>query len=60
MMNEIEGEQISEEVKEDNTNIDEYMLNFGTGLNMDVGFVQPDADLGIGSDGLNLFEELRI
>lgn len=50
----VNPESVQQEIGGDN--IDEYMLNFGTGLNMDMQFIQSGADLGIGSDGLNLFE----
>jgi len=56
----IEPEKRAEEVEQSNideeSNIDDLMLNFGTGLNMDVEFDNPNTDLGIGSSGLNLFE----
>ena len=55
-MEEMMNDQVQEISDSVESNLDEYMLNFDTGLNMDMQFIQSNTDLEIGSDGLNLFE----
>ena len=50
---------VKDSEKVEDSNIDDLMLNFGTGLNMDMEFINPNEDLGIGSSGLDLFQPVN-
>ena len=58
-MNENEGIEAPQEI-ESSQDVGDFNFDFGTSLNMDMGFQSENITAGLGSEGLNLFEELGI